>query len=347
MAELTHFDPDAPGQTGSGIFGLPFSVAESEIVIVPVPWEVTVSYRAGTAGGPAAVLQASPQLDFFDEKWGEAWKRGIAMAEASDQVAALNRLMRPLGEQLIGFQEAGGQLAESPVMQGILSDVNEACGRMCSLVQQQTAALLQAGKRVILLGGDHSTPLGYLAALASHYPDFGILQIDAHMDLRPAYEGFTWSHASIMYNALQLPQISSLVQVGVRDYSRAEYALATSDTRITAYTGRKLTEWQCIGKPWQDTCAEIVSKLPQQVYVSFDIDGLDPTLCPHTGTPVPGGLDFGQASFLLEAVLRSGREIVGADLVEVAPGPDGDEWDGNVGARMLYKLCELVGREDE
>ena len=83
---------------------------------------------------------------------------------------------------------------------------------------------------------------------------------------------------------------------------------------------------------------DAIASLPERVYLSFDIDGLDPTLCPHTGTPVPGGLSFPEATALIAGVVRSGRRIVGMDLDEVAPGPEGDEWDGNVGARLLYKM---------
>lgn len=100
------------------------------------------------------------------------------------------------------------------------------------------------------------------------------------------------------------------------------------------------------GEPWAAQVRRIVEPLPREVYVSFDVDGLDPTLCPHTGTPVPGGLSFQEAAYLIGAVVRSGRRIVGFDLVEVSPGPDGGDWDGNVGARLLYKLIgwALAGR---
>jgi agmatinase len=94
------------------------------------------------------------------------------------------------------------------------------------------------------------------------------------------------------------------------------------------------------GKSWKKQCKKIVAQLPQKVYISFDIDGLDPKLCPGTGTPVPGGLEFDQAVYLLKALVRSGREIIGFDLVEVAPGES--EWNGNVGARLLYKLCNWM-----
>ena len=211
---------------------------------------------------------------------------------------------------------------------------------MVRYVRETTGQWLEAGKKVVLLGGDHSTPLGYLQALAERHDDFGILQIDAHMDLRESYEGFQYSHASIMHNALELPQVSKLFQVGLRDFSESEFNRAGQDPRIAQFTGRELHKNRFAGISWHEQCLRIVADLPAKVYISFDIDGLDPSLCPHTGTPVPGGLGFEETLYLLDQVVQSGREIIGADLVEVAPGED--EWDGNVGARILYRLCALL-----
>lgn len=337
------FNPDGAGQTGGGIFGLPFTTEQAKIVILPVPWEVTVSYSAGTAGGPQAILDASPQLDLYDESAGEIWRKGIAMAPEDAFLQQLNADTRPKAARVIRFQEDGGDISGDSPVASLLDQVNAACGEMCDRVQQTAAGFLDAGKRLILLGGDHSTPLGYLKALADRHDAFGILQVDAHLDLRKGYEGFTWSHASIMYNALELDSITKLVQVAVRDFCKEEIDKASSESeRVHYHTGRQLAESSYQGRSWADMVAEIIEPLPGKVYISFDIDGLEPWLCPHTGTPVPGGLNFGQALYLLEAVKASGRSIIGADLVEVAPGPDGDEWDGNVGARLLYRMCALL-----
>jgi agmatinase len=178
-------------------------------------------------------------------------------------------------------------------------------------------------------------------ALADQHEEFGILQIDAHADLREAYEGFTYSHASIMYNALKLKQVKRLVQVGIRDIAESEVELVrSSNGRIITFYDTMLKDALYKGASWKKQCKKIIAQLPQKVYISFDIDGLDPKLCPGTGTPVPGGLEFEEALYLIRALVNGGHKIIGFDLCEVAPG--NSQWNGNVGARLLYKLCNLM-----
>lgn len=216
---------------------------------------------------------------------------------------------------------------------------------MVELVKNETLHYLNQGKLVALLGGDHSTPLGYLQALASKYASFGILQIDAHADLRIAYEDFEYSHASVMYNALKIPQVEKLVQVGIRDYCQEEVDVMNAEgKRVKTFFDRDLKHDQFRGKTWKDQVGEIVDELPQNVFLSFDIDGLDPKLCPNTGTPVAGGFETEQVLFLVENVIASRRKLIGFDLNEV--GPSENEWDENVGARLLYRLCNLLGKSN-
>lgn len=213
---------------------------------------------------------------------------------------------------------------------------------MVAYVQHECGYWLDRKRIVGLLGGDHSTPLGFIQALAERHESFGILQFDAHCDLREAYEGFTYSHASVMYNALKLPQVNRLVQVGIRDYCAQEVELIrNSKGRVIAFFDEALCNGRYEGRTWKEQCEEIVNTLPEKVYVSFDIDGLNPSLCPNTGTPVAGGLEFSQAVYLLRTLIKSGKTIIGFDLNEVAPGED--EWDANVGARLLFKLAVFAG----
>lgn len=346
IAKIEGFNPNGAGDTSGKIFGLPFTVDEADVVVLPVPWDVTVSYGAGTADGPEAVRDASPQLDLYDEDLGSIWHCGIAMLPINAQLRAQSEELRALAEPLIRMQEQGGNPQEHLEPAADLQKINHACAAMCDWVEQQATALMAQGKKVALLGGDHSTPLGLLRALAKRHGSFGILQIDAHMDLREAYEGFRYSHASIMYNALQeVAGVTRLVQVGVRDLCEEEISRAKAAApRVKYFSDRSLQKAAFLGQTWAKTCEEIIAFLPGKVYFSFDIDGLEPSLCGNTGTPVAGGLGYEQAMYLLEQVRLSGREIIGIDLVEVNPGTDGSEWDGNVGARILYRMCGMMSQ---
>lgn len=335
---VSSYDPNGVGQANGNLFGLPYSVAEASVAIIPVPWDVTVSYADGCAQGPQVILDASPQLDLYDPEIPSAWNIGLAMQEIDHKWLERSKSLRKQSSKYIQWLENGAAPNKQKDMHAILADVNEKCAFLLDWVAASARFQLSQGKIVGVLGGDHSSPLGLMYALADKYEHFGILQIDAHMDLRVAYEGFTYSHASIMYNALQIPQIKHLTQVGIRDYCLAEAEMARNDERITVFYDRDLAKAAFAGQTWETSVDKIVAGLPQQVYVSFDIDGLDPKLCPNTGTPVPGGLEFEQAMYLIEAVVKSGRTIIGFDLCEVAPGKKGD-WDANVGARVLYRLA--------
>ena len=202
---------------------------------------------------------------------------------------------------------------------------------------------MNQGKIVGVLGGEHSVPLGLFEAIDSLGKPFGILQIDAHADLRNAYEGFVQSHASIMYNALEnCKNLTKLVQVGIRDVAQSEVDLiSSSNGRISTYFDWDLKEGQFNGVTWNSQVDKIVSELPDLVYISFDIDGLSPELCPNTGTPVVGGFKLEEINYLLFKVAESGKRIVGFDLNEVSPGKDGD-WDANVGSRALWNVVCAV-----
>jgi len=330
------YDPGAAA-AGDGIFGLSHTPDEARVVLLPIPWEPTTSYGRGTARGPAAILHASRQVDLFDVRTGRPYEAGIALLDVDPDIVRWNAEACAAAEPIIA---AGGRVEGDADLEARLAVVNALSARLNERVAEITRAWLDRGKLVGAVGGDHAAPYGAIAAHAARYPGMGILHVDAHADLRDAYEGFTDSHASIFHNvATRLPGVARIVQVGLRDMSEDERSFTQrSGGRIVAHTDADIAGRLFDGEPFGRIADAIVADLPQDVYVSFDIDGLDPALCPHTGTPVPGGLTFQQATALLGRVQRSGRRIVGFDLDEVAPGPDGDEWDGNVGARLLYKL---------
>lgn len=339
---ILNFDPSQPGLADATIFGLPFSAEQSEIIIIPVPWEVTVSYGAGASNGPEAVFDASFQVDLCHQEFPELWKLGLFYDEAPEHWKINSNAYKALAQPIIKILESGDELANHPALEADLYNINKACRDLHTEVKERTLFWLNQSKKVILLGGDHSTPLGYYEALATQHDSFGILHLDAHMDLRIAYEGFTYSHASIMYNALKIQNISKIVQVGIRDFCQQEVDNAFEQNgRVIVHTDADLKAATFESISWKQQCDTLISELPQKVAISFDIDGLYAWYCPNTGTPVPGGFSFEQATYLFNKLAKSGKEIIGIDLVEVAPG-NNDDWDGNVGARMLFHLCGIL-----
>jgi agmatinase len=342
--KIAALNPNEPGLEENNVFGLPFTTDESDIVLVPVPWEVTVSYGSGAADGPEAILEASKQIDLFHPEFPELWKRGIAMEEIPEELYRLSHKMREKASVVIKALEKGEDPKKSKKIIKNLEKVNAATTKVHDEVEKHTNNWLKKGKIVGLVGGDHSTPLGYLRAMGNHHNDFGVLILDAHMDLRKAYEGFTHSHASIFYNVLEeVKSVSKLIQVGIRDNCHEEEKYVEKQgKRVQIYRSAALKKAQYTGITWDTICNEIIENLPEKVYISVDIDGLDPKLCPNTGTPVPGGLEFEQATYLFSKLVQAKKKIIGFDLCEVAPDDDDSDWDGNVGARMLFHLCGVA-----
>lgn len=342
MADLSHFDPNAASNPNNNVFGLPFTEEEARLVILPVPWEVTVSNTAGTARSADHIFKASMQVDLFDPDTKDAWKQGLYMRPADKKILLKSDYLRKEAELYIDYISKGELLEKNAFMCKSLKEINEGSAFLNNWVYEQTRDLLQRNKLVALLGGDHSTSLGFFKAMAQQHGKFGILQIDAHCDLRESYEYFTYSHASIMYNALtEIPELTRLVQVGVRDYCQEEWEyIHNSNQRVITYFDRSIKNRLYEGATWQQVVDDIVAQLPDKVLLSFDIDGLDPKLCPNTGTPVMGGYDFEQVYYLMSKVVQSGRRFIGFDLIEI--GVDQNEWDANVGAHILWKLCNLL-----
>ena len=345
--KIASFDPSQPGLADESIFGLPFTAEESDIVIIPVPWEVTVSYGAGASDGPETILDASFQVDLHHQEFPELWKLGMYLDLSTEtaQWADDSVRFKALAQPIIQALENGEKVENNLGLKRDLDTINNACHELNEAVKAKSLHWMAKGKKVVLLGGDHSTPLGYYQALATQHDDFGILHIDAHMDMRRAYEGFEYSHASIMYNALQIPQISKIVQVAIRDFCEQEVEVVMAEkSRVIVHTDMDLKGGTFKGVSWEEQCEAIIKALPQKVTISFDIDGLSFWYCPNTGTPVPGGITFEQATYLLSKLAESGKDIIGFDLVEVAPGDD--DWDGNVGARMLYHMCGVLAKNN-
>lgn len=267
--------------------------------VIPVPYEATVSYGGGTAGGPDAMLAASDQLELFDGE-GCPGEHGIFThppVDCSGPAEAVLERVAAATRAVLAVEVAGGTGCGVPV----------------------------------LLGGEHSLTYGPLAALRERCGRFGVVQFDAHADLRDSYEGTRWSHACVMRRAvadLGLP----LVQIGNRLLSLEEKE-ARDRHAVTAWDAPFLCRH---GLPE----ALMPADFPDQVYLSFDVDGLDPSVIPDTGTPVPGGLGWYQALDLAARAL-AGRRLLGFDVVELAPRA-GHIVSDFAAARLVYALMGLA-----
>ena len=340
------FDPDAPAAADSGIFGLSSSPDEAAVHLLPVPIDATASFRKGTARGPAAIEAASRQVDLFDPVTGRPFAAGIWMAPEDPRVRAWNEEATAAAQGVI---DCGGAIGDDPVLAAGLLRVNAIGDEVNEFVRGHAETALAAGKLFGVVGGDHSVPFGSMAAHAARFPSLGVLHIDAHADLRPAFEGFTWSHASILHNALErIEGFGPVLQVGIRDLGEGETkTIRDAGRRITTLYDHAWAEARLSGYNLKSVVRRALRALPRDVYVTVDVDGLDPSLCPNTGTPVPGGLTWSEMMLWLGELVATGRRIVGFDLVEVAPGgdrPPGEGIDEIVGARLLYRLIGFALR---
>jgi agmatinase len=334
------FDANAASTPDSGIFGLTSTPDESLVHVVAVPFDATASYRKGAALAPEAIVRASRQVDLFDLTAGRPYEAGIALLEGDGGVAELNREASRLADGIIAV---GGDVKGRPDLAADLARVNAIGAEVNAIVHGRVKEILDADRFPAVVGGDHSCPFGAIQAVAERWPGVGLLHFDAHADLRVAYEGFEWSHASIMDNVLRhIDGVAAIVQVGVRDFCEAEYdVIRSSKGRVRTLFDREWAAARFEGRDLRALIRQHLAHVPKEVFVTFDVDGLDPALCPNTGTPVPGGITWREAELWLEELARSGHRVVGLDINEVNPGSasdDVDSWDAMVGARLLYRL---------
>lgn len=275
-----------------GVFlGLPkeFTSNESKYAVLPVPYEATACFRKGTAKAPQAIIDVSPQMEWFDnELRGEFFKNGI-------ETRPTLKAARSVDKQIENVRKA-------------------------------VSGIVEEEKFPIMLGGEHSITAGAVAALAEVYPDLTVLQIDAHADLRDEFDGQKYSHACVMRRVLELTP--NLVQVGIRSFSLEESQQCPMQIAnlFTPDVIRYLPNW----------VDSVVAKIKGPVYITIDMDGLDPSVAPGVGTPEPDGLNWKQVTQLLRSVFEN-RQVVGADIVETLPIPNNPITEF-VAAKLAYKM---------
>jgi len=262
--------------------------SRARVAIIPVPYDGTSTWLKGADRGPQAILDASAHLELYDIETGtEPYRQGI--------------------------------LTDPPVPESASPEA------MARAVEERVAGHLEAGRFPVVLGGEHSVAIGAMRAAAARWPGVGFLQLDAHTDLRPEYEGSPCNHACVMARARELGPI---VQVGIRSMDASEST--GLDPRRVFYA-----EQLAGGRARRGWARQVVRQLPARVYLTLDLDVLDPAFMPSTGTPEPGGLGWYQVLELIRLLCRR-RELVGFDVVELAPGevraPD------FLAAKLVYKL---------
>lgn len=278
------------------------SLEKAHFVAAAVPVEASVSYGSGASQGPAAILKASQQVELFD------------VEEANEPYRA--------GIATCAFPEK-------------FSNTKEAL----AYAKEITTEILNRQKIPIILGGDHSLTPGVIAAFAETDASFSIFHIDAHSDLRDSFHGDIHSHASALRRVLAYPAVKTLVQAGIRNVSSdaqdgSEYAFIQSNTdRIKIFFAHNMDNWNM---------DEITDALAHDVYITIDVDGLDPSIMPSTGTPEPGGLDWYRTIRLLKEVC-SKKNVIGFDIVELAPIPGFHAPDFLV-AKLIYKIMGYIGK---
>jgi len=276
----------------------PLPVREAEAVILPIPYEATTTYGAGTREGPEAILAASRQVELWDEEQNWDPSQAIRLATA-----------RPILPEVSGPQA------------------------MLDKIRREVQPWVAQGKLVLALGGEHTITLALLQAMQTRYPDLTVVALDAHADLRDSYDGSKHSHACVLRRAYELGR--PLTLIGTRSYSQEEYQLLRVAPRLKVFPARELAAPEGF-----QVAREHLRNLPGPVYLSIDLDALDPGIMPGVGTPEPGGLTYCQVLAIIETLAQRGP-IIGLDLVELAPIP-GHRVSEFTAARLLYKALGYI-----
>lgn len=324
-----------------GVFGLSYDKSESSLILLSIPFELTTTFREGTLYAPHKIKDASSQIDLMNNLDSYAWQKGIYWDNSNeDFFLNISKSYRPSAKKIIDFLENNQLLNDELKNEQYI--INNVCEKASNEISKLVFQILQNDKIPGVIGGEHSITYGVIDAIQNVYDDFCILQIDAHHDLRNTYLGFTYSHASVMYNILnKYDNVNKIVQIGVRDYCEAEKNLVAESDNIVTFYNFDINVQLFNGKSFHDIAKQIVDLLTDNIYISFDIDGLQPYLCPETGTPVPGGLSYEQIEYLFYLISKTNKKVIGFDLCEVSGL---SEWDAIVGSRIMYLLSILALR---
>ncbi len=272
----------------------------SKIVVLPCPYEATVSYGGGTKNGPKAILDASHYVEFYDEEFDREMHNEVGICTLAP----------------INFNKKKNELA-------------------MKLIFENAKKIISRDKFLLTLGGEHTISQALIKSHLEKYPNISVLQFDAHSDLRMSYQGNKYSHASVMARVCEFLAPDKLFQVGIRAQC-IEESVFIKENGVNTYYAHKIRNWSK-RKSWQE---EIVEKLSDDVYVSFDVDGFDPSIMPSTGTTEPNGLLWQEVMDLLWLIGKK-RKIVGADVVEFSPIKN-LHYPNETAAKLVYKILNVA-----
>jgi agmatinase len=273
----------------------------SKIVIVSAPYEHTVSYGGGTQNGPKGIIDASAFVEFYDDEF----------------------------DKELCFEKGIATLEPIDFWKKVDAEALD-------LIYKQVKDMLNYNKFVVTLGGEHTISSAPIKAHFEKYPNMSILQFDAHSDLRESYEDSIFSHASVMARVCEFFPNNNITQVGIRAQCIEESRFIKENKINTFYaSGIRTNKY---GTNWKET---LVNTLNQEVYITFDVDAFDPSIMPSTGTPEPEGLLYAEVLEIFRLIRKSGRKIIGFDVVELAPIPALSHPDLTT-ARLVYKLLNYA-----
>ncbi len=301
------------------------------INVYPVPWDLTSTFKTGSNLSPNKIEGVIHQLDDYHPFTNQIVN--LSFKQVNPEILRLQNTFVNDARRIISGYNKGETLSENDLI--IQEHINKASNHLNTLVMNDLN--LSIKHPTLLCGGEHGVGLGFIRALAKSYSSFSILQIDAHMDCYPSYFGFNYSHASVMTHYAAIDSVHSITQVGVRDFSKIESDFQASSTcKFNTFLDYDIHKQLFNDKTWHHICDQIINTLDDNVFISFDVDGLMPYLSMGSGTPVAGGLSYNQLVYLFDRLVQS-HQIIGAELVEVNSS-DHDDFNIIVGAKLLQLL---------
>lgn len=334
-----HFDSDDPE---SGFYFREATAKEdADLVLVSAPWDMTSQKGNGAMYTPDAIIDESSITSTYDIVSGVSLKGHVATAEIDYDIQESAQQLCSDVMRIFSHASGDGNLTGDYFTRKI-SRINASFDEMHGKIYGQVKDLLASGKKIGIIGGDHSVTYGAVKAVMEHDSDVGILFLDAHCDFADHADIFSYTHNTIAKNILDdMSDLHKMHMVGIREASESDMEIISGDSRLQLTAMEEIHARISQGETWSSICSEIAGSLPEKLYVSIDADVLETMLCPHTDHPVAGGMQFDALIELIRKIVDSGHQIIGFDITEIVPATE-NSIDIAVGARLLSKMCCLT-----